>query len=190
MSLAALIARRSHIWPRSVTDWYVEPPWCSERLFESEIFIGEVIDPCCGMGRIVTAARAWHLPAQGWDIIDRGFRGTVICDFLSDLVPAPCNFVFNPPFVRAQAFTERAVELARHKTAILFPVVRLNAAGWLLSLPLARVWLLTPRSSMPPGETILRGEKPGGGKTDYCWLVFERDHPRSVSLRWLDRDRK
>jgi hypothetical protein len=26
---------------------------------------------------------------------------------------------------------------------------------------------------MPPGHTITAGEKPGGGKMDFCWLVWE-----------------
>jgi hypothetical protein len=51
------------------------------------------------------------------------------------------------------------------------------------------VWLLTPRPSMPPGEVIARGEKPGGGKTDFCWLVFDRTHSGPPELRWLHRDR-
>jgi hypothetical protein len=35
---------------------------------------------------------------------------------------------------------------------------------------------------------IQRGEKPSGGKRDFCWLVFERDYPGSPSLRWLHRN--
>jgi hypothetical protein len=42
--------------------------------------------------------------------------------------------------------------------------------------------------TMPPGEMIQRGERPGGGKVDFAWLVFERDYPGSPSLRWLNRD--
>jgi hypothetical protein len=192
MSLAAPTPRRSHIWARADSDWYQEPPWCAERLFDVEIFIGEVIDPACGGGNIIKAARARHLPAEGWDIVDRGFPETVMRDFLSDAIPPPRpqNFVFNPPFALAQPFTERAIELAKHKVATIFPTRRLNAAKWLQRLPLARVWLLTPRPSMPPGEMIQRGKRSGGGKVDFVWLVFERDYPGSPSLRWLNRDHK
>ena len=62
--------RRSYIWDRHPDDFYVEPSWFSERLFDAEIFVGEVIDPCCGSGNIVRSARARHLPAAGWDIGD------------------------------------------------------------------------------------------------------------------------
>jgi hypothetical protein len=57
-----------------------------------------------------------------------------------------------------------------------------------LPLPLAKIYLLTPRPSMPPGDMIARGEKPGGGKTDFCWLVFDRTYIGPPTLRWLHRD--
>jgi hypothetical protein len=53
---------------------------------------------------------------------------------------------------------------------------------------LTRVYLLTPRPSMPPGQVILRGEEPGGGKQDFVWLVFSQQHKGPPELRWLHRD--
>jgi hypothetical protein len=67
---------------------------------------------------------------------------------------------------------------------------RLNAARWLANTPLARIYLLTPRPSMPPGEVILRGEKPGGGTQDFCWLVFSHRHKGPPTVQWLYRDRE
>ena len=66
---------------------------------------------------------------------------------------------------------------------------RLPAAGrWLSRLPLARIWLLTPRPSMPTGDYIKAGGKVGGGKQDFCWLVFDHDHEGSTVVLWLQRD--
>jgi hypothetical protein len=183
-----LAERHAHVWVPQPECWYVEPPWCSNRLFDVEVFIQEVIDPCCGGGNIVRAAREHHLPTVGWDLVDRGFPGTVVRDFLTYSGPAPRNLVFNPPFGIARAFIEHAVKIARHKIAALFPVARLNAAQWLRQLPLSRVWLLSPRPSMPPGEYLARGEKPQGGRVDFAWLVMVRGFSGSPELRWLHRD--
>ncbi len=71
---------------------------------------------------------------------------------------------------------------------MIFPTARLNAAHWLKGTPLARVWLMTPRPSMPPGHTITAGEKPGGGKVDFCWLVWTKGRIGPADLRWLRRD--
>ena len=70
--------RESHLWERDEHDWYVEPEWCSQRLFEKEIFLGEVFDPACGLGRIVIEARNAGLSAGGMDLVDRGYDSTTI----------------------------------------------------------------------------------------------------------------
>jgi hypothetical protein len=182
--------RRSHIFERDRDDFYSEPEWCSRRLFEVEEFRGLVWDPACGLGTISRSARAAKLSNFASDIVDRG-HGEVR-DFLT--APAPTiaglfNVVCNPPFALADEFVERALALGAAKVAIIFPNGRLNAARWWLEpLPFARVWLLTPRPSMPPGVVILRGEKPGGGKTDFAWLVFDRTHSGPPTLAWLHRD--
>src|SRR6516225_10039224 len=63
--------RRRHIWARENGEHYVEPPWCSRRLFEAEAFEGAIHDPCCGFGRIVDSARFAGLVATGADIVAR-----------------------------------------------------------------------------------------------------------------------
>jgi hypothetical protein len=104
------------------------------------------------------------------------------------------NVVCNPPFNIAEQFVRHALEVTGLKVAVIFPTARLNAANgpkgkyWIRGLPLRRVWLLTPRPSMPPGHVIAAGGKPGGGKMDFCWLVFERGYQGPTELRWLRRD--
>ena len=44
--------RRSHIFDRDDHDFYVEPAWCSERLFAVEPFAGLIWDPAAGSGTI------------------------------------------------------------------------------------------------------------------------------------------
>ena len=179
--------RRSHIFDRDDDDFYVEPAWCSERLFAVEPFVGLIWDPAAGSGTIARAARAVGLSNFTSDIAEHGYRPRQ--DFL--IAPAPAavfSIVTNPPFRLARAFVERALTLGAVKTAIIFPTARLNSARWLKPLPLAKSYLLTPRPSMPPGEVIGRGEKPGGGKTDFCWLLFDRTHSGPPELWWLHRD--
>lgn len=179
----------AHAWERETHEHYVEPFWCSERLFEEETFEGEIQDPCCGFGRIVDSAKKAGLSAFGTDIVDRGYRDiTHMHDFLlQDELFAP-NIVGNPPFLLVKEFALHALDLGGEKVALIFPTARLNAARWLQDAPLARVWLMTPRPSMPPGRTITAGERPGGGKMDFCWLVFKAGRIGPADIRWLHRD--
>jgi hypothetical protein len=41
---------------------------------------------------------------------------------------------------------------------------------------LARVLFITPRPSMPPGSTIMAGQKAGNGTTDYACFNWARGH--------------
>ena len=179
----------AHSWQREAQEHYVEPHWCSERLFVEESFSPAVWDPCCGFGRIPDSARKAGLYAVGTDILDRGYRDLAQqLDFLETEKLFAQNIVCNPPFMIAGRFARHALDLGAEKVAMIFPTARLNAAHWLRETPLARVWLMTPRPSMPPGYTITAGQKPGGGKMDFCWLVWARNYTGTADLRWLRRD--
>jgi hypothetical protein len=194
--------RDSHIFQREQHDHYAEPHWCSARLFDVEEFEGSIWDPCCGWGRIPEAAERCGYHMVGSDVVDRAeHRGRSVpfleADFLNWPTgmdpPAAGNIVTNPPFNLLREITERALQVSTRKVAILCPLRRLPAARWLEALPLARVWLMTPRPSMPSGAHIRAGGKVGGGTQDYCWLVFDHSIERAVAqrlpeLRWLHRD--
>jgi hypothetical protein len=190
---APLGNRDSHIWNREANDHYVEPAWCSERLFDVEEFYGRINDPCCGFGTIPEAAYRAGIGATACDLVDRGYKGGWVEDFFESTWPRD-NIVSNPPFDVASQFVLHALKLTGGKVAIIFPTARLNAANgpkgkyWIDGLPLRRVWLLTPRPSMPPGHVLAAGGKPEGGKEDYCWLVFERGYAGNPELGWLHRD--
>jgi hypothetical protein len=187
--------RLAHNFERDPNDWYVEPRWCSQRLFEEEDFDGEILDPCCGWGRIVRSAIDAGHPARASDIIIRP-NGDAAVDKLKcradfrDLAGPAVNIVCNPPYSVLPTFTQSALKLARRKVAVIFPVARLNAAHWIMDAPLRRVWLMSPRPPMPPGSYLEAGHKPGGGRVDFAWLVFDRAHSGEAEVRWLHRDKR
>lgn len=190
-------AKKVSNYDRETDEWYVEPEWVNRRLFDVEHFEGGIWDPCCGMGRIPEAARAaGHNDVFSTDLIDRGYSNLdAVGDFFT--LDAPfSNIVCNPPYAIMQPFAERALKLTTGKVAMVVPSARLHAAWrWLTATPLQTVWLLTPRPSMPPGYVVKYGinsngspAKVGGGKADFCWLVWEHGHVAPPTLRWLHRD--
>jgi hypothetical protein len=142
------------------------------------------------MGRIVQAALRAHHCAEGWDIVDRGFPGAKVRDFLS-VQERVCNFVCNPPFAIAEQFVAHALELARHTVCMLLPAIWVQGdrrSRWLASTPLERVLFITPRPSMPPGAAIRAGQRPGSGTKDYAWFIWGRGHTGAPLIGWLRRD--
>lgn len=178
-------AEQSHIWQRETHEHYVEPEWCSRRLFEIEPFDKFVWDPFCGFGRVVEAALDACIPAQGTDVVDRGYGQQFnFWDCRSNVQ----NIVSNPPFDEFQNIALRCLDIATRKVALIWLVRTLPAAKWLRGTPLKKILYLTPRPSMPPGHTILAGEKPGGGKQDFCWLIWDHTHEGDATVGWLHRD--
>jgi hypothetical protein len=173
---------KAHSWTRAEADFYVEPRWCSSRLFDVEPFNGTIWDPACGLGHIVDSAGI-----HGYETAYSDIRTAIPRDFFRENQSCD-NIVTNPPFNLAEKFFYHSVGLARGKIAMIFPVARLNAARWIKDAPLVRVWLLTPRPSMPPGLMVLSGQNPKGGKTDFCWLVWEKNGIATGELKWLHRD--
>jgi hypothetical protein len=185
--------RLAHNFARDEHDWYVEPEWCSQRLFEEEKFEGEILDPACGWGRIVRAAIDAGYPARASDIVIRP-SGDAAVDGLKreanfrDCDGPAVNIVCNPPYRSYPLFAQQALRLVRRKVALIFPTARLHAAHWISGAPLRRIWLMSPRPPMPPGSYLEAGHRPGGGRVDFCWLVFEHGYSGPAELRWLRRD--
>jgi hypothetical protein len=182
---------RTH--PRHVEDFYIEPGWAVDLLLGTEAFTGGLWDPACGSGTIVTTAIARGLTAVGTDIADRGFGSQH--DFLSEFAPLPfggvANIVCNPPYRVAGDFIERALTVASRKVAMLvqakFPYSQRRHALFTTAPP-ARLYFLSTRPSMPPGEKLLAGTlEAKGGKLDYLWMVWDREHQGPTECRWLKR---
>jgi hypothetical protein len=189
--------RRAHIFAPDVDGHYVDPVWCSARLFEVESFGTpgvRILDPACGWGNIPRTAAAAGYSVIASDIVDRrrGLDGVEfhICNFLEcSPVQSVCSVVSNPPFTHVKEFCERALEVATYKVAMILPLRRLPAAHWLEHMALESVYLLTPRPSMPPGTWIAAGNNPGGGSLDFCWIIFNKTITATAPrLRWLHRD--
>lgn len=191
--------RDSNLWVREKNDWYVEPLWCSQRLFEEEQFTGGVLDPACGGGNILQSASAAGLAVRGFDVEHRGhdfpFR---LCDWLTFSGDAFDNIVSNPPFglcddrkSKRHPFVEKCLEWSCRKVALLMPANWVQGdqrSRWLQTTPLRRVWFISPRPSMPPGQVLAAGLKPGNGTTDYAWFVWEHGYEGAPEIRWLRRE--
>ena len=212
--MTVLAERKAHIFARQQHDHYVEPSWTSERLFDVEDFEqgSTILDPCCGWCRIPAAAARAGYRAIASDIVDRRASKTTF-EFQSLNILAPQSdatykwwrqarsIVSNPPFDQICDVARRCCALAEYKVALICPLRRLPAAGsWLRDLPLSKVWIISPRPSMPTGDfikAVARGEldpktgkplKVSGGTVDFVWLIFEKSHRGPPKMDWLYRD--
>lgn len=181
----ALLRHRTGDYERQAEDWYVEPAWCWEVLFDVVRFPGGLIlDPACGGGTGLERARARGYHAVGSDIVDRGC-GACVADFLSPDYPLrDCAVATNPPYRLAEQFARRALEIEAPMVALLVPLPFLASQRrrpLFTTSPVSRVVVLSKRPSMPPGGLDL---PPTGGKEDYCWVVWDRAHTEPPVISW------
>ncbi|MEM1149061.1 MAG: hypothetical protein AAGI03_00680 [Pseudomonadota bacterium] len=206
----AAVKKNAHVWERDEHNHYVEPVWCSRRLFEVEPFDGLVVDPCAGFGHVVQGAVEAGVLVHGYDLVDRGRYGVIGGrNFFSDSHthgrwPVD-NIASNPPYGKRpkaevrpgergrfeEEFVRVALQRARYKVAVFLQGQWISGAArglWLEGLPLYRVYHVSPRPSCPPGHVIAAGQKPGNGTADYAWFVFLKGFDGAPTVHWLRRD--
>ena len=176
-------------YERVGSDFYVEPAWAVEALFNAERFAGSVYDPAVGTGTIVEVARKRGFTSFGTDIHDR--RGVLDFRKLDFLNGAGCpqssdNVICNPPYADAEKFVRVALNVARHKVAFLLRLPFLESARrakLFEETPLARVLVFANRVPIAPGN----GAKLTGNssKTAYAWFIWSHDHQGPPTLGWL-----
>lgn len=180
-------------YERGDRDWFVEPAWTVEALLNAESLEGTIWDPACGGGTINHVLSSRGLRCFNSDIVDRGCGRQH--DFLGTLAKGPFgavdNVVTNPPYNVAQAFAERALEFATRKVALLVQAKFLYSQarfGLFTGNPVARIYHLSSRPSMPPGALLRDGKiKAAGGKMDFLWIVFQRGYFGPPTAHWLRR---
>lgn len=181
----------AEFYERQPASWYVEKPEVIDALLAHEVFAGDVLDPAAGTGNIPEAfVRAGKQRACiiSSDIVQRGYHLTMgTRDFLGWTRPID-NVVTNPPYEILDPFILHALSLVTNKAAFLVPLARLEGGRRFEKIyslgELARIYLFVNRQSIPPGDVEIEAK---GGKVAYCWLVFDKSHPRHAppATVWL-----
>lgn len=197
---------RTSSYGRNALDFYIEPQWCTEALLALPTFslIDGVIDPCCGSGNVLTAAKLTGRFIGGGDI-DATRAGVLQTDDFRDYVNADLAryrksfgsiaVVSNPPYGggdMAEALIRHFVPMRAVEVVAVFVQSRFLHSGKRYKLHAVDhrpsiVAHLSDRPSCPPGDALLAGEiEAKGGSQDYCWLIYDkRGWDVSTRTVWL-----
>ena len=179
--------------------FYVEPRWVVHLLLDAEPFVGEVLDPCCGLGTIPAVCLERGIPARGSDLIDRRFGEVRDMWSITEKVD---NIISNPPYGSKHdgrmihERVEHCLTLVRRKLALILPLTFWESRrrhGFFQQYP--PVWFApcSDRPSMPPGT--MAGEKDrygaivqpehSGGTAPYGWFLWEPGYRGDSRIRFL-----
>lgn len=111
---------------RESHDFYATHPIAIDKLVQHPFWehVGDLIwEPACGMGHMSEALKKQGKEVISSDLIDRGYLGTEVADFLA-LPEVDCpnvSIVTNPPFKYAEQFIRKALNVvATGKYACFF----------------------------------------------------------------------
>jgi hypothetical protein len=190
------IAAKRHDKADHVCD-YPSPPWGTRALMEKILHNIDAknltcLEPACNRGYMVRPLSEYFGTVIAFDKYDYG--GNTLLDFLTvskkDLPPIDWT-ITNPPFVNAQQFIEKGLEISNKGVAVLVRTSFLEGTKRFNNLyvkhPPAMVAQFTERLPMIRGKM----SKKASTATSYCWLVFTKE-PRGPFpiFVWIEPCRK
>lgn len=189
-------------YPKDPLGWFCEEPWTVEALWRHEYDWGSnnsfgiptpAWDPACGAGNIPKTLAALGVQCLGTDIVDRGYPGTGVLDFLTAVpwkLEGSNAIVTNPPYDDlAERFVLRGLDLVPY-VAVLVQTKFQHSQGRYERLfgphPPSRILIFVDRPSMPPGHLVGK-IKASGGKMDFLWMIWDKRTPGPTTTHWIRR---
>ncbi|MFR7629583.1 MAG: NAD(P)-dependent oxidoreductase [Lachnospira eligens] len=92
-------------------NYYATEPHATELLLEKEKFSSNIWECACG-GHISDVLKGNGYTVHSTDLINRGYEGTVIEDFLKTTHINTMDIITNPPYKFAREFVEHALDIS------------------------------------------------------------------------------
>jgi hypothetical protein len=185
-------------YDRVAKDLYSEPPWCVSILLDAleswgEPLRGKVLDPCCGLGNIVSVVLDRGVDIRGSDIADHGFGDVV--DLFTITKPIG-TVISNPPYGIAEQCLRHMLTIARQRVILLLRLTFLESRSrYRLFHEHPPVWVAPcpDRPSIPPGAVREERDHNGafiqpdhtGGTAPYAWFGWQPGYQGPTVIRQL-----
>lgn len=103
---------------RHEEDYYATEPKAARLLLGMEHFKNNVWECACGRGHMSEVLKAAGYTVFSSDIVDRGYKGTEIINFLDYPEPNSRDIITNPPYKYAKEFVKHALDISVEGTKI------------------------------------------------------------------------
>lgn len=189
-SVFSTLAASSHSKDdRANDDYYCTPPQAVEELLKRESFCHYVLEPAVGGGNIAAVLVAHDHKVQSMDIVDRGYAGTEVRDFLSttkdDLNFSP-DIITNPPYALAKEFVEHALDISMDgvKVAMFLKIQFLESKKryeLFKKYPPKKIYVFVNRVNC--GKNGVFGKE--SSAVCYAWFVWEKGYKGLPRVDWI-----
>lgn len=181
---------------RQVDDYYATEPKAVELLLEQETFHPYIWECACGEGHMSEILKKHGYKVTSSDIIDRGYPGTKVIDFLkvpkSDLKPnIPMDIITNPPYKYAQEFIQHALDISMDgtKIAMFLKLTFLESKSrkqLFLENPFKTLYVSSSRLQCAKNGDFEKYGKGVGTAVAYGWYVWEKGYKGDPIIKWIN----
>lgn len=189
-SVFSTLAASSHSKDdRADDDYYCTPPQAVEELLKRESFCHYVLEPAVGGGSIAAVLVDYDHKVQSMDIVDRGYAGTEVRDFLTttkdDLNFSP-DIITNPPYALAKEFVEHALDISMDgvKVAMFLKIQFLESKKryeLFKKYPPKKIYVFVNRVNC--GKNGVFGKE--SSAVCYAWFVWEKGYSGLPRVDWI-----
>ena len=193
-SIFATLAASNHTDKvREQNDYYATEPKALELLLELESFSPYVWECACGQGHLSEVLKAHGYKVKSSDIIDRGYIGAEILDFLQ-VKKADINqdfsrdIITNPPYKYAKEFVEHALEISMDSTKIaMFLKVQFLEGKARRKLfdkhPPKVIYVASSRLNCAMNGDF---DKYPSSAVAYAWFIWEKGFKGDTVVKWFN----
>ena len=178
---------------REQNDYYATDPKALEMLLELEQFYPYIWECACGEGHLSKVLEKHGYKVRSSDIVDRGYPGTEILDFLkvsqSDADKQYSrDIITNPPYKYAKEFVEHALDISIDgtKVAMFLKLQFLEGKArreLFKKYPPAKVYVSSERLKCAPHGEF---EKLKSSAVAYAWFIWEKGYNGETIVRWFN----
>lgn len=180
---------------REPEDYYATPYSTTQALLEVlPPLSGKILEPCVGGGHIArTIQEAYpEVEIKGYDLVNRGFEGTVLTDFLTHGFNETFDHVItNPPYSLAQPFLEKSLSLTKKGGVVaMFLKIQFLEGAKRKELfkkhPPKYIYVFSKRQNpWRNGNQLDEKGKPWSSTMCFAWFVWEQGFKGETVIRWL-----
>lgn len=180
---------------RQQHDYYATEPKAIELLLEQEEFNHYIWECACGGGHLSKVLLDRGYDVKSSDIIDRGFNGTEIIDFLKVSKKnlkqeIPRDIITNPPYKYAKEFVEHALDISMNNTkvAMFLKLTFLESKSrkeLFGKYPPKVVYVSSSRLQCAKNGDFEKYGKGVNTAVAYAWFVWEKGYKGEPIIKWI-----
>ena len=173
---------------REKDDYYATNPIAVPMLLEQEQFSSAVWECAVGGGHIADELKKAGYTVVCSDIVDRGYPGTNIVDFLEVDKALDMDIITNPPYKYALEFCKKGLEVipAGRKMAMFLKLTFLEGKKrkkFFLENPPKTVYVFSGRVDCSRNGDFANFN---GKAVAYCWFVWEKGYKGDPHIKWIN----